>query len=274
LYWDLSGATAAYLDGQGVTAPGSVVVYPDQTTTYRLVAIDDNAQSEKTVTVEVRGSPTIHYFTCLPCEIAKGEQSTLSWDLSGATAAYLGGHGVPAPGTSVVAPDQTTTYRLEAVGEGGSVERLVTVTVREGGDPEAVGEALRYPGYDVRWVGSLPLTEPIGSRGDTITVIMAAATDDVRSQEFADQYFEGFKALYDNFPGQVLTVGLYDGVRQILFVTAESGSFEAFLRGEMDGRAFWQAATYNVWDDWIGRWLVTDYASFAHQEFESKSFGF
>jgi hypothetical protein len=274
LHWDLSGATAAYLDGQGVTAPGSTVVYPDQTTTYRLVAIGDNGQSEKTVTVEVRGLPTIHYFTCLPCEIAKGEQSTLSWDLNGATAAYLGGNGVPAPGNTVVAPDQTTTYRLEAVGELGSVERLVTVTVKEGGDPETVSEALRHSGYDVRWVGFLPLAEPLAEGGDTIGVIMAAAADDLRSQEFADQYFEGLKALYNNYPGQVLTVGLYDGVRHILFVTAESGSFEAFLRGEMDGQVFWQAATWNVWDDWVGRWLEIDDLSFAHQDFLSKSFGF
>jgi hypothetical protein len=274
LHWDLSGATAAYLDGQGVTAPGSAVVYPDQTTTYRLVAIGDNGQSEETVTVEVRGLPTIHYFTCLPCEIAKGAQSTLSWDLNGATAAYLGGHGVPAPGNTVVAPDQTTTYRLEAVGELGSVERLVTVTVKEGGDPEAVSEALRDPGYDVRWVGFLPLAEPLEEGRDTIGLIMAAVTDDLRSQEFADQYFEGLKALYNNYPGEVLTVGLYDGVRHILFVTAESGSFEAFLRGEMDGQVFWQAATWNVWDDWVGRWLEIDDLSFAHQDFLSKSFGF
>jgi hypothetical protein len=239
-----------------------------------LVAIDDYGESEKSVTIQVGELPAIHYFTCLPCEIAKGEQSTLSWDLSGATAAYLSGHGVPAPGSSVVAPDQTTTYRLEAVGERGSVERLVTVTVREGGDPEAVSEALRNPGYDVRWVGSLSLAEPMESGGDTIAVIMTAATDDIRSQEFADQCFKGLGALYNNYPDQVLTVGLYNDVRHILFMTAESRSFEAFLRGEMDGQAFWQAVTFSVWDDWTERWLELDDLTFAHQDFESKRFGF
>jgi hypothetical protein len=262
LHWDLSGASAAYLDGQGVTAPGSTVVYPDQTTTYRLVVIGENGQSEKTVTVEVLGLPTIHYFTCLPCEISKGEQSTLSWDLSGATAAYLDGHGVAAPGSTLVAPDQTTTYRLEAVGEAGSVERLVTVNVKEGGDPETVSEALRRPGYDVRWVGFLPLAEG----EDTISVIMTAATDGLHSQELADQYSAGFKALYDNYPGGFLTVGLYDGVRYMLFVTVESEMFEAFLRGEIDGYVFWKAANWNTWDDWTGRWLD------AQWDFASKNF--
>jgi hypothetical protein len=270
LRWDLSGATAAYLDGQGVTAPGSTLVYPDQTTAYRLVAIGEDGQSEKTVTVEVRGLPTIFYFTCLPCEVAKGEPSTLSWDLSGATAAYLDGQGVPAPGSTVVAPDQTTTYRLEAVGEQGSVERLVTVTVKEGGDPETVSATLRQSGYDVRRVGFLALA----AEGDTVSVIMAATTDDVRSQELADQYFEGFKALYDNYPDEILTVGLYDGARYMRFATVESGAFQAFLRGKMDGQVFWGAVTWNVWDDWTDRWLEVDDMHFIHQDFLSKSFGF
>ena len=270
LSWDLSGATAAYLDGQGVTAPGSSLVYPDQTTTYRLVAVNDAGQSEKTVTVQVRGLPTIHYFTCLPCEIARGESSTLSWDLSGATAAYLDGHGVPAPGDTVVAPGQTTTYRLVAVSQRGSVERLVTVTVKEGGDPESVSQALRKSGYDVRWVGRLPL----GEGGQTIGVIMAAASPDLGAQALADQYFDGLDTLHENYPGQVLSVGLYDNARYIWFVTARSAIFEAFLRGELDGQTFWQVAKWNVWDDWTGRWLESGGLEFAGQDFSSKSFGF
>jgi len=270
LRWDLSGASAAYLDGEGITAPGSIVVYPDQTTTYRLVAISEAGQSEKTVTVEVRGLPTIHYFTCLPCEVAQGEQSTLSWDLSGATAAYLDGYGVAAPGNTVVAPDQTTTYRLVAVGERGSVEHLVTVTVSEVGDPETVSETLGRSGYDVRWVGYLPMAEG----GDTTSVIMAAITRDLHSQELADQYFQGFRALYQNFPGGTLTVGLYDGIRYMLFVTTDAANFEAFLRGEMDGQVFWQAVTWNAWDEWTGRWLENGASGFVLQDFALKNFGF
>ena len=270
LRWDLSGASAAYLDGDGITAPGSSVVYPDQTTTYRLVAISEAGQSEKTVTVEVRGLPTIHYFTCLPCEVVQGEQSTLSWDLSGATAAYLDGHGVAAPGNTVVAPDQTTTYRLVAVGERGSVERLVTVTVREAGDPETVSETLASSGYDVRWVGYLPMAEG----GDTISVIMATITGDLHSQELAYQYFQGFKVLYQNYPSETLTVGLYDGMRYMLFVSANAVTLEAFLRGEIDGQVFWQAVTWNAWDEWTGRWLENRVSGFVHQDFALKNFGF
>jgi hypothetical protein len=219
--------------------------------------------------VEVRGLPTIHYFTCLPCEVPKGEQSTLSWDLGGATAAYLDGQGVTAPGSTVVAPDQTTTYRLVAVGEQGSVERLVTVTVNEGRDPETVSEQLRRSGYDVRWVGYLPLVEG----GDTISVVMAAITKDLHSQELAGQYFGGLKVLFDGFPGEVITVGLYDGGRYMLFATVESEEFEAFLRGEIDGSGFWQAVTWNVRDEWTGRWLEDKRLNLGHKDFVSKNFG-
>jgi hypothetical protein len=270
LSWDLSGATAAYLDGKGITAPGSAIVYPDQTTTYRLAAVNDNGRSEETLTVEVRGLPIIHYFTCLPCEVAKGEQSTLSWDLSGATAAYLDGEGVPAPGSVIVAPHQTTTYRLMAVSDRGSVERLVTVTVDEGGDPETVSKALRQSGYDVRSVGYLPLAV----KGNTISVIMAAMTHNLQSQEIADQYFEGLKTLYDNYPDQVLSVGLYDGVRYVTFATVEPPAFEAFLRGEMDGQVFWQVVRWNVWDQWTHRWRADEAKDFVGRDFGAKRFGF
>jgi hypothetical protein len=252
LSWDLSGATSAALDGQGVPAPGSTSVRPDQTTTYRLSAVNDHGQSEKTVTVEVRGLPVIHYFTCLPCQVSKGQSSTLSWDLSGATAAYLDEHGVPAPGSSVVAPDRTTTYRLKAVGEQGSVERLVTVTVKEGGDPATVSETLRGLGYAPRSVGYLPLD----NGGQTIGVIMPAADGDFHSQAIADQYWAGLKTLYDNYPGQALTVGLYDGARYIVFVTAPAAVFESLLRGETDSRLFWQAVRWNVWDEWTAEWTT------------------
>jgi hypothetical protein len=150
------------------------------------------------------------------------------------------------------------------------VERLVTVTVKEGGDPEAVSEALRRPGYDVRWVGHLPLEEGEAS----ISVVMDAFVKNLHSQALAEQYFEGFKALYDNYPDQILTVGLYDGARYFLFVTVDPLTFEAFLRGEMDGHVFWQVANLNTWDEWTGRWRKGEASNYATKDFASKNFGF
>jgi hypothetical protein len=53
LHWDLHGATAAYLDDEGVTAPGSTEVCPPGTTTYTLRAVSDAGSVEQTVTVNV-----------------------------------------------------------------------------------------------------------------------------------------------------------------------------------------------------------------------------
>ena len=269
LSWDVTGATAVTLDRRGVVAPGSIAVVPDQTTTYRLVAVNGHGQSEKTVTVEVRGLPVIHFFTCLPCEVFKGESSSLGWDLSGGTAAYLDGEGVTAPGTTMVAPDQTTTYRLVATSDRGSVERLVTVTVKEGGDPESVSKALTDMGYQVRSVGYLPLA----AGNSTISVVLAAVTADaVRSLAVSDQYFWGLRALYQNYGDQMLSVGLYDGVRYTTFVTVKPAMFEALMRGEVDGATLWRGATWNVWDEWSGRWLPREGSRFPRQDFVSKDF--
>jgi hypothetical protein len=148
------------------------------------------------------------------------------------------------------------------------VERLVTVTVNEGGNPEAVSGALRRLGYDVRSVGSLPLAQ----ESNTISVIMPAANSNLHSQAIADQYWAGLKALYDNYPGQTLTVGLYNSTRYIMFVTVESAAFESLLRGETDGHVFWQIVTWNVWDEWTGHWLAGDELNFVQQDFASKNF--
>lgn len=80
------------------------------------------------------GLPVIHYFTAEPAEILPGQKAILRWDLAGAREAHIfpgGEAGVVAPGEMEVSPAQTTTYRLVAVNELGTVEARVTVVVRE-----------------------------------------------------------------------------------------------------------------------------------------------
>ena len=272
LSWEVQGAAAITLAGRVVVSSGTLTVQPDQTTSYRLVAGNDHGRSEQAVTVEVPGLPVIHFFTCLPCEIRPGQVATLSWDLSGGTAAYLDGYGVPAPGSSQVAPDRTTTYRLTAVSDRGSVERLVTVAVLEDGDFDRVKQALVQAGYRVRWAGELPM----GSGDVSAGVVMASAAPGsalAGSQPVADQYFRGLVALHGSFPDRMLSIGLYDGVRSVVFVTVGPASFESLLRGELDGYDFWQEATWNRWDEWSERWAPGAGLSFGQADFESKGFG-
>ena len=271
LSWAVQGATAITLAGQAVDLSGTLPVQPDQTTTYRLVASNDHGRSEQSVTVQVPGLPVIHFFTCLPCEIAPGQVATLSWDLSGGTAAYLDGYGVPAPGSSQVAPDRTTTYRLTAVSDRGSVERLVTVTVLEDGDFDRVKQALAQAGYQVRWAGELPMASGDVSAG----VVMASAAPGsalAGLQPVADQYCRGLVALHDSFPDQALSVGLYDGVRSVVFVTVGPATFESLLRGELDRYDFWQQVTWNRWDVWSEQWVPGAGLSFGQTDFGNKGF--
>ena len=77
--------------------------------------------------------PVIHYFRAEPATIQRGQTARLSWDLEGAREARLfpgGESGVVAPGSLDVSPTETTTYRLVAANEYGTVEFKVTVTVR------------------------------------------------------------------------------------------------------------------------------------------------
>jgi len=57
LHWDLHEASAAYLNGEGVIAPDSREVCPEETTTYTLRAENAVGSVEETVTIEVGGAP-------------------------------------------------------------------------------------------------------------------------------------------------------------------------------------------------------------------------
>jgi hypothetical protein len=84
LHWDLHGATAAFLNGQGVTAPDSTEVCPDTTTVYRLEAVNDAGTAAEEVTIEVTeaappGQPdlVITELAIQPESPRRGEEATV-----------------------------------------------------------------------------------------------------------------------------------------------------------------------------------------------------
>lgn len=125
---------------EGIGTPGEMVVEPNRTTTYALVAFcgRDVVQKNVTVTVEdtaaCSGAPLISSFTANPVTIQKGESSTLEWGLvANAVGAYVSDGeaitGVATPGQTVVTPDRTTTYALVAFCGSNIVQNDVTITV-------------------------------------------------------------------------------------------------------------------------------------------------
>lgn len=76
--------------------------------------------------------PQIEYFQASPMTINAGGCTTLQWGtVSGATEAFIEPDigGVSTPGSSMVCPAETTTYRLMARGPGGQTQAETTVTV-------------------------------------------------------------------------------------------------------------------------------------------------
>jgi hypothetical protein len=133
LRWKVMNADSVVIDnGIGpVQLEGETIVSPEVTTVYTITATRGGqvitAQAEITV-INVR----IAYFIADPDTIGRGETSTLRWKVENAdTIEILGIGAVQAEGTLDVAPAETTTYTLIAVGGGQEVRATVVVHIAE-----------------------------------------------------------------------------------------------------------------------------------------------
>ena len=127
--------------GVGTFGPsGETIVSPTETTTYTLVARNAQGEAKATAAVVVGdtggpgggfGAPIIRNFSANPMEIPEGSSTTLSWNVEGADEVSIsGGVGsVPAAGTRVVTPPQSTTYVLTARNRRGEVTATAGVIV-------------------------------------------------------------------------------------------------------------------------------------------------
>jgi len=100
---------------------------------FRLTVMDPyGGQASARVHITTRSSavPVVVSFLANPTAITKGQQSTLSWTVTGATTVAISGVGnVPLSGTAPVSPTATTTYTLTATNAAGSVSANATITV-------------------------------------------------------------------------------------------------------------------------------------------------
>jgi hypothetical protein len=105
-----------------------------QTYIFKLTVTDSGGLSNSATTRVSTGSPSsaqIVRFDATPNQISAGQTSTLTWIVQGATSVSInnGIGNVAATGSTQVAPTQTTTYTLTAVGPSGNVTATTTVTV-------------------------------------------------------------------------------------------------------------------------------------------------
>jgi hypothetical protein len=135
LDWNVAGAATINISTIGeVVASGTKVVSPSATTSYTLTASNQYGAVKASAIVVVNpatGLPGISIFNATPGSILAGQNSSLRWEVSGATTVSIdqGIGTVSASGTRAVSPATTTTYTLTATNSHGSVTALVTVVV-------------------------------------------------------------------------------------------------------------------------------------------------
>jgi PEGA domain/Viral BACON domain len=139
LNWHVSDDTSITIDGIGPVdeSTGSIEKWVSEDTTFIIKVTNEAGLSDvKSITVTVGKELTdlveIKSFTADPGQISIGEESTLSWDVSGVDIVTIEpeigimGH----TGEKTVSPDESTTYTLGATNEAGlSDVETVTVTV-------------------------------------------------------------------------------------------------------------------------------------------------
>lgn len=146
LIWGTQCADTCTIDqGIGdVDTSGALTVTPaDLPITYTLTATDQSGFiTESTTIYHVAPSAT---FSVSPGTIKSGETATLTWSTEHATSCTIEPEigDVALSGSSVVQPEQNTTYTLRAQGQGGTISRQVTVryvapTAQILADPESM----------------------------------------------------------------------------------------------------------------------------------------
>lgn len=146
LFWDTNGGAdisiETRIDGEfgavvadSLPAVGALDVFPTSTTTYRLVARNPSGFAASSLVVDV-DPMRIDVFEVSQSSVSPGTILVLRWDVAGEGEVELEGTGIVAlSGQINVAPQQTTTYRLNARSGGVVVDTATArVVVREIGE--------------------------------------------------------------------------------------------------------------------------------------------
>ena len=129
LKWTVNGAASLKIDpGVGVVTGTTVQVRPTANTTYTLTATNAYGSATSTATIVAGAAPVINSFTASPAKVAVGQNTTLSWSVSGSPALMLNPGIGPVSGTSAtVKMGTSTTFTLTATNAFGKATANVTV---------------------------------------------------------------------------------------------------------------------------------------------------
>lgn len=146
LSWEVTGADAVSID-QGVgTVPfkGTLTLTPRTTATYLLTASNSHGSSTSRIQVNVKGTipetkpasfnlPEVVEFRAEPANIIFGteKEAVLTWEVRNSFDVVIdpGLRIIRPKGSAIVKPAFTTTYKLTAINDQGSIIAATTVTV-------------------------------------------------------------------------------------------------------------------------------------------------
>jgi hypothetical protein len=209
LSWSVKDATSVSIDqGVGtVSATGTRQVTPQDTTTYKLTATNDDGSRTATCTVTIElVLPTIDYFLANPTSIRDDESSMISWSVQNATGITIdqGIGTVSATGTRQVSPQATTNYTLTATNADGQNTATCQVEIKERAvlsvEIDLATASVVYHGdtntTDISF--DAVLTESNGVGGEADTVIVGTFVDEdtvLGAWGFAGGLFSAFGTL-------------------------------------------------------------------------------
>lgn len=136
--WTSKDAKTVTLNGEAVDKTGAKVFTPNQTTTYTAVARrgKKEATDSKLVGVAARAARPAVSISADPDAIDRGQSTTLKWSSDNADRVSITDLGtVPASGSRVVSPSQSTTYTATAEGPGGTNTASARVSVTDPVEP-------------------------------------------------------------------------------------------------------------------------------------------
>jgi hypothetical protein len=136
LHWDVEGASAVYLNGDGVRGHDDREVCPSESTRYTLRVEWPGGTTRRELTIDVRQpqEPSISFWVDRE-RISAGECTTLHWDVENAFAIYLNDEGMTGHGARSVCPSLTSRYSLRVEWLGGTSRREITIEVEQPQEP-------------------------------------------------------------------------------------------------------------------------------------------
>jgi peptidoglycan-associated lipoprotein len=156
--WESKKAKAVELNGQKVERIGAQTVAPEQTTTFEVVARRGKKQARDSATVNVivaAAAPTVT-LRAEPDAIEGGQNATLRWSAENASTVTITGLGeVPASGEREVSPPESTTYTVEARGNGGTATASARVTVAAPSSTPADPPPATGPSVEAEFAGAV-----------------------------------------------------------------------------------------------------------------------